>query len=285
MKILKINAILLMMMLALASCEEKDPEVFDGENTDNQVLIGFSDEQYNLPVAIESTGEVEVKVEASTISKEDRVFSIDTINSGSVNEAFPETYSIPSTVTIPAGEYIGTFTITGEDNSMVEPEARLVEIELSSQSDDPLYSIQQTQVRVFEVCPVPESRYVDSTWNVSSVVCAGDGNGNCNPESSNISIDYQVTMEAGEKPSEFVLSDITGGLYPELYGGDDNPATISENCFNLTLDAQPDVVYGDDEFNGSGSISFDNDGNVTEFEITWSNNYGDAGTSTFTLVQ
>ena len=224
MKILKINAILLIVMLALASCEEKDPEIFDGENTDNQVLTGFSDEQYNLPVALDSTGVVEVNVETTTISEQDRVFDIDTINTGDENEAFPETYSIPSTVTIPAGEYIGTFTITGEDNDMVETSPRFVEIELSSQSDDPLYSIQQTQIRVFEFCPVPNDFLVGEYNLEDASATIGPGNDSANFASET------VTIEIGETSTERVF---TATILPGIAG--EEQVTLDLICNEFIL--------------------------------------------------
>jgi len=132
------------------------------------------------------------------------------------------------------------------------------------------------------LCGVPENRYVDSTWNVNSTVCAGNGNGSCDPANSDIPLTSQVTLIAGDNPKEFELSDITGGLYEQLYGASDNPVTVTDDCNQLVVSNQPDVVFGGDEFNGTGSITLNDNGDLIEFEITWSNNFGDAGTSVFT---
>jgi hypothetical protein len=75
------------------------------------------------------------------------------------------------------------------------------------------------------------------------------------------------------------MSDVTGGLYINCYGASDNPGQITTDLFDISMVDQPDVVYGGDIFNGSGSL--DCDGNLV---ITWSNGFGDAGTSTFTRL-
>ena len=77
----------------------------------------------------------------------------------------------------------------------------------------------------------------------------------------------------------FEITDITGGMYANCYGSADNPAQINGQCDGpgLSVVSQPDVVYGDDEFNGSGQIN----PNGT-FQIEWSNGFGDSGLSIYT---
>lgn len=71
------------------------------------------------------------------------------------------------------------------------------------------------------------------------------------------------------------LSDVTFGAYPICYGASDNPADItitSEGVVSIV--DQPDVVYGGDIFNGSGTAE-----PCGSFEVEWYNGYGDAGIS------
>lgn len=75
----------------------------------------------------------------------------------------------------------------------------------------------------------------------------------------------------------FTITDLTGGLYANCYGAFDNPGRIVGQCNGgngLQVIDQPDVVYGGDVFNGNGLINEDG-----SFTISWSNNYGDRGTS------
>ena len=267
---------IIIITLLVASCDETEPIIFNGDKT----LIYFENSSGNVDVVINDTGSLDVVVSTTTLKETDINVNIELVEEQTTAAA--ENFEFESSATIPAGEYTGSFTITGIDNS-VTSDSELIVFRITDANgfvvEDEIF-----EATIREVCPVPDSRYVESTWNVSSIVCAGDGNGNCDPDSSDIPYDYQVTMEAGETPSEFVLSDITGGLYVLGYGASDNPATVSENCLELTVDAQPDVVFGGDEFNGTGSITLDDEGNLIQFEITWSNNWGDAGTSTYTLA-
>lgn len=77
----------------------------------------------------------------------------------------------------------------------------------------------------------------------------------------------------------YLLSDITGGLYSLCYGEEEgeNPGIITTTRFSILLEAQPDVVYGDDEFNGTGQM--DCEGNFT---LSWANGFGDRATSHYT---
>lgn len=265
-----------MTVMLIASCDETEPTVFTGDKT----LIYFENTSGNLDVVINDTGSLDVVVSTTTIQETDINLSIELVEDETTAAA--ENFEFENTAVIPAGEYTGSFTVTGIDNS-VTSDSELIAFRISD-ADGFVVEDQIFETTIREVCPVPDDRYAESTWNVSSVVCVGDGNGNCDPDNSNIPLDYQVTMEAGETPSEFELSDITGGLYVQAYEASDNPAVLSENCLELTLSEQPDVVFGGDEFNGSGTVTLDDQGNLVEFEITWSNNWGDAGTSTYTLA-
>jgi len=282
MKIIKIKTILLIMVLALASCDEKDPEIFDGNNTDNQVLVGFSDQQYNLPIAFESNGTVDVDVESTTLSSQDRVFNIDTINTGDDNEALPETYDIPSTVTIPAGEYIGTFTITGLDADMVlDTSPRFVQIELSSQSS-PLYSIQQAQIRLFEFCPVPAD-FLVGEYEIEDVSATiGPANDSANFASETVTIEigesdtervFTATIIGGEEQvtldlicNEFILREVDPGIFCT----EDTPYIYSEASSNTIYDINNPqneyIINYTEDPNGSCGGPFNSSFSLTKVE-------------------
>ena len=126
---------------------------------------------------------------------------------------------------------------------------------------------------------------MNSEWNYTSTVCAGDGDGGCG--SGDLNYQGTVTMQAGDENNSFIISDITGGLYPQGYanfGGAPNPAEIYEINGALFLEGQPDIVFGDDQFDGEGSIVLDDNGELIEFTIAWSNGYGDAGVNVYTKI-
>ena len=118
----------------------------------------------------------------------------------------------------------------------------------------------------------------DIAGTYNTVTDGGTGDGSGGTASSFTDLTYQVTiteLSAGT----YEISDITGGLYAQIYSSSDNPAEFIDICNNITIDAQPDVVFGGDEFNGTGTVN--GDGTIT---ITWSNNYGDNGVTTLTQV-
>ena len=88
---------------------------------------------------------------------------------------------------------------------------------------------------------------------------------------------YEVTLTETTTSGVYEVSDITFGLYANGYGSSDNPADITDVCDVISLVNQPDVVYGGDVFNGSGTVN--PDGTIT---LSWSNGYGDNGVTTLT---
>lgn len=91
-------------------------------------------------------------------------------------------------------------------------------------------------------------------------------------------LNYQVTITELE-PLTYQISDITGGVYALLYGAEDNPAVFTDLCGELTVFDQPDLVFGNDKFNGTGRVN--SDGTIV---ISWENESGDNGVTTLTPI-
>lgn len=125
---------------------------------------------------------------------------------------------------------------------------------------------------------------VGQEFTIESTVCFGDGAGACDPANTNVAVTgfATVTAVAG---NTVTISDITGGLYPGPYGETGNPGVLTLNYTGQTIvfNDQPDTVYGGDDFDGTGTYTVDGQGNLLSFETTWSNNWGDGGTSTYTI--
>ncbi|WP_127846682.1 hypothetical protein [Psychroflexus aestuariivivens] len=132
-----------------------------------------------------------------------------------------------------------------------------------------------------------QSIFTESTWAVDSSVCYGDGSGGCDPANSGINLTSEIEMTPGANLNEFTISDITGGLYVQEYGASPNPVDVVADldAGTLSVNAQPDTVYGGDEFNGTGTFTTNDDGDLVSFEITWSNGYGDSGTNMYTIPE
>jgi len=123
-------------------------------------------------------------------------------------------------------------------------------------------------------CATPslEGKYLVYNRDASPSACGNPANDGDLTYEATITLISQVGDEF-----TYEISDITGGLYALCYGDGENPGQIKTKRFAITLEAQPDVIYGGDEFNGSGIM--DCAGNFT---LTWSNGYGDRATSYYT---
>lgn len=91
-------------------------------------------------------------------------------------------------------------------------------------------------------------------------------------------LNYQVTITEIE-PLTYRISDITGGLYSLVYGAEDNPAVFTDLCNELTVFDQPDLVFGNDKFNGTGRVNAD--GTIV---ISWHNDNEERGVTTLTRI-
>ena len=92
-------------------------------------------------------------------------------------------------------------------------------------------------------------------------------------------VNYQVTITELE-PFTYRISDITGGVYSELYGEDDNPAVFSELCGEISMTDQADNLFDRAVFTGSGTVYADG-----TIRISWENEVGElSGTTTLTPI-
>lgn len=137
--------------LLFASCDEVEPTIYNGNAATNPTLLGFSASGYSLPVERNSTGSVDVILNSSTVSNVDRTYNIEVIPGTGSNAANPATYTVPATVTIPAGSYQGTLTITGQDNNLVDENIKIFTIRLAETNGANIDN-DIAQISIFEVC-------------------------------------------------------------------------------------------------------------------------------------
>ena len=96
---------------------------------------------------------------------------------------------------------------------------------------------------------------------------------NTNPSLCENTTNVVRITQLNETTYEF--GDITGGVYKNCFNRADNPGQLVLEDGVLKLIDQPDVVIGGDIFNGEGSLE------TCEqiITLTWSNGFGDRGTS------
>lgn len=106
MKILKFNFIyffLALISLSILSCEE---DVTKGGSLKN--YVGMAETKKTISIYPDETVSVESKIFATNVSNVDRTFNLVV---GSDTNHDSNYYSVPATVTIPAGEKIGVFNV------------------------------------------------------------------------------------------------------------------------------------------------------------------------------
>jgi hypothetical protein len=138
----------------LVSCEE-DLVIFDSER--GQTYVRFASSTLELPVVFDSSAEIEIPVQVSTISDTDRTVTVNVVSTGAESEATADQYSFSNTVTIPANSYTGNLVFTGIDAGLEVGETKTVTLEItdiSGDADANFDSLSSTRISMFQVCPV-----------------------------------------------------------------------------------------------------------------------------------
>lgn len=183
-----------------------------------------------------------------------------------------------TSLSIPAGDFFTSLKVAAVDNDVKDGDKVLTfTIESVSGGYEAglgLVGKKFTLTIVDNDCDVPnlEGKYLVVNRDAAPAACG-------NPANDGV-LTYEATItlisEVGDVRT-YAVTDVTGGLYALCYGDGENPGQFTADRFNITMVSQPDVVYGDDEFNGTGVISCS--GNFT---LTWANGYGDKATSHYT---
>jgi hypothetical protein len=173
-----------------------------------------------------------------------------------------------STITIPAGEYVAPVNFeVADDNLQVDNPVTIV-FRITNASVPILEEYSEVTVTLSVSCPAPESIF--GTYSVVTTETSPAG-------ADGVTNVVEITAVDGSD-TQLNFSDVTGGLYKNHYESADNPGIINYICGELNMVDQDDTVYGEDVFNGSGSYDASTGGMV----LTWSNGFGDGGTSVFT---
>ncbi len=270
-KLLLVTTLLLSFMLI--SCDDNDDVTLPlhVKFTNASASVGESDTD-PLTVSIHLAGPIPTS--DITVNFE--------ISDGNAVQGEDFQMSATGAVTIPSGSNFATFEISMIDN-FVEDGTKSLVLSLTGTSDGtriagpggpdgPGLAGKTFSITINDDDCSPN---IAGTYMVTTDGCTGDGAGGCGGDYAGVTNEITVTREGA---GVYTFSDLTGGLYKNGYGDSDNPGTVEDNCGVLSITEQPDTVYGGDAFTGTGSIN--EDGTLT---IEWSNNYGDAGTSTFVI--
>ena len=131
----------------LVSCGDFEEVIYDGVN--GQTLAFFQGSSSALEVEINSTNTTTVTVGVSTLSSSDRTI---TVSADAASTADPAMYSFSTSVTIPANEYFGDFTITGIDEGLTT-DAKTLILNIEDSAGITASAGSHT-VSLVEICPI-----------------------------------------------------------------------------------------------------------------------------------
>jgi hypothetical protein len=183
----------------------------------------------------EGTGTLDVKLFTTKTSSSDRTFSI-----AVVEDATDATgYTVPSSVTVPAGETVGTFTVTASGPDIDPANGNTITVEITDA--DGTYYGKPIAINLKQVCPYPEL-----LLNISF---------DSYPEEQYYQI-YDMSdnllIEGGTFPGESTLSTkfcLSPGQYQFLMGD-----TYGDGGGSYSLTYNGSVIYSSDGDYGSGEV-------------------------------
>ncbi|SHI41737.1 hypothetical protein SAMN04488096_101518 [Mesonia phycicola] len=223
------TAVLFFSVFSILSCEDAEETIYEG-NTNDQAFIGFSEETYNLEIEIDAEGTLIIPIESSAVRSTDRTFNVNVITESTT--AADNTYDLPSTVTIPANEYIGYLEITGFDND-VETDTEFLTIELTGINETEATGFTVAEISVYQVCPVP-SDFLIGEYSISdNSATIGPNNDFTNFGPATVTISQGTT-----NTSRVFSTDVFPGI------GTSNEIVLSLVCNSIVFSSEVDTnVY------------------------------------------
>ncbi len=153
---------LLIVATTLFSCSKTESPIFDGQRR----ITYFATSSAALQVVLDEGGTVSRNVVSSELSDVDRTVEIELVSNTLTDEAGNPVvnFTFTETVVIPAGEYFGTFTVTAESVEELTTSNELLVFRIASASDgsDLNGSLQQMEISMRLICPVPADYFVGS---------------------------------------------------------------------------------------------------------------------------
>lgn len=170
--------------LIFNSCSDSENITFDSQN--GQTLLAFASTSVDLQIEIGATGQVTVPVNSTTSSSSERTYNVKVVEEGTT--AFSSSYNV-GTVVIPANEFVGSLTITGNDDGNITTTPR--PLILAIESTDGAVTADNLTVNILQICPINDTFFLGQ-YRVTTIspgvfgasTYGGDGN--------------IVTLEVGE---------------------------------------------------------------------------------------
>ena len=251
---------LLIATVVFVSCDETESPVFTGDKT----LVYFAQNSVILDVVIDETGSVEVPVNTTTLQDQDINVNIELVEDQTT--ANDENFSFENSAVIPAGEYFGSFTVDGVDQS-VETEPELITFRITGADG---FNFEETlvEVSIKQICPLDDGVDFLGDYTLEQQTPIHPANGVLSFENQTVTLVNDGETEASTRRA-FEAVWIAGA-------GIGQPASLVSfdlSCNNVVMDD------GIDTF-----LTCDGESNITLGRAETTGNYDESDDSSFTLI-
>jgi len=139
-------------LLVFMSCEEEfERTTFDGDGT---FLSFVESNPSSVPVNVGESVTAVISISTSTLSDAARTFAL--VLDTDATTANASNFTLPASVTIPAGSYFGEFDLVVTDDDNLGSVSKNVVFSLGG-VDNVSMDSNLVSISIFEVCPVPET--------------------------------------------------------------------------------------------------------------------------------
>jgi hypothetical protein len=229
--------LILMNCVAFTACDsDKDRILFDPDN--GQTLLSFEKSTVELAILINDSGSAEVVVNSSTRALEDQTFNLSVAAPAGLGADY---YNIPSSFTIPANAYQGSFTISGIDplGEQIPTEEVLVSIEASEE----VVVSSSLIIKVFITCPVEAGAFTGD-YLVEQVTPTIFGLDTFDPDGGGV-----VLTLYDESTSEAALGITLGGPNQRAFEAFYVASVGLDNLTSYVMDfVCEEVIFADEQF-------------------------------------
>lgn len=259
------------------ACETED--IFEKENFSGSSTTYFADGTSGTYFVTFEEAPATVRIVTTTLSSSDRVYNIE-VDTEASTAVLGTDFTLPSaTVTIPANEYFGEFTVQGDFDTATETGLDAVfNITGNTANDVMVGDSDRYTLSLFKQC-VSE---LDKTYSVTTTY----GYHDFLPDYSTATIETTIARVDGSEV-DYTIEDFSGGLYSvgpyaSAYGTAAVPLEFTDVCGNISWTGQTDY-WGDIIPLDGGVNSVDLETGV--ITISWyCTGYGEEGVSVYTPI-
>jgi hypothetical protein len=248
--------------IGLTSCEEESGAVLNPDNGTNLYSFNLS----NSDLAVNNTTFTDtIVIGVTSRSNVDRTINV---NIDPSSDADPSYYSVPSSVVIPAGKFVGKLVVTG--NADIIPEDGS-ESSLVFTLDDNLSFLDGKNfhvVSIYKSCAI-ESLAGTHRYVTTDIV---SGDGSAIPQAT---LTGNVIFTATSNLINYTISDPSFGMYRSVYG--DAPAVNPTSPAGLAWTCTGINAFGLDQYNDTLTYEV-TQVNGPVLTLVWTNTYGDGAT-------